>query len=388
MISLYFFGALCGWHAGNWHKTDRSITSGINCQDMDNGALLPNTAARQNLSIHATTEQKNRLILLSENTELLHAEIHSLTVQELTGLIDLISSRASIDGLSAEDTVLVGELVSRLFDVDPDSILDWIAAHSNGRNRRLYFKMFLDTASRHSPSEALAFAEKYYASTKDAVFFPRNFLGQMSDLGSDHLLRALKLTVGKTDQITNLPNEYPGDFDYQDLAEGIVKLDVGLPRDADLQISTVGFFASWLQTDADAAYRWFVSIPPDDRDSLGGIASFFSGYSKVALPEDYGTFAAQVTMSDLNSDMAWEDASMLLMQYPDYSVTQAFVTEVSRSISSNTVYQKLLEQTNVGGGNFFDAHRRILFNMAPEGIREEYLRLAPEHALRSLGFLK
>lgn len=340
--------------------------------------------------LHARPRVSSQPLLkdLAEDPERWERELASLSCSELESLVSMIAAGVGIDGIDSQKRQQIEEMLARMYEIDPLQTVEWLVNLPNGANRRIFFRSVLGSEAEKDPSQALALAESFQSRTGDALSLPDNLAQKLVSLGPDALLQVMELTVGDTNDVSDLPHKYPKDFDFKKVVEGMAKLKGGLAENQNFYVSTSSLLAGWLTQDAQAAYDWFVSAPQNQKDIVGGVPGFFQGYAAVAQPEDYARFAAQFTLAGEPTDQSWSDATYILMTHPDTSVLNAFLAEASKHQDSTLVFRKLLEESNGYSGSGFDRLRRSLLDQAPEDARTEYLSNAPEHVQNALGLSK
>ncbi|MCU0750340.1 MAG: hypothetical protein MUF13_12415 [Akkermansiaceae bacterium] len=325
----------------------------------------------------------SRLRKLAEDPQHLDAELDSLPGSDLPELINLLAAQGGIEGLLGEERERIQLLLKRRYEESPEDTIAWILATPHPGDRRFYFESVFEIAAAKDPVKALEMAERIRRETGDGISLPPDFINKVARMGADSLLRAMALTLGKADRRSGWDVDFPADFDFKTAANGLAEMCKQRTQGEDFRTYPCNLVESWVKQDVQAAYAWVAANDAQANFFSCGLSDFFTGYAKLAEPSEYGSFAAQATLTGDLNERSWDVALNALMKNPDSSVIDAFLTAGSNQRDTGEMLTKLIDASI----NYYSADvlRQNLFNRLSEEQRAKYLLTAPEKIRSHLG---
>jgi hypothetical protein len=325
----------------------------------------------------------SRLRKLVDDPQHLDAELDSLSASDLPELIHLLAAQGGIEGLSGEERERIKLLLKRRYEESPEDTIAWILATPHSGDRRFYFESVFEIAAAKDPVKALEMAEHIRRETGDGISLPPDFINKVARIGADSLVRAMALTLGKAEMKSGWDVDFPADFDFKTAADGLAEMSKHRTQGENFRTYPCNLVESWVKQDAQAAYAW--AAANDDQGKLfgSGLSDFFAGYAKLAEPSEYGSFAAQATLTGDLNERSWDVALNALLKNPDSSVIDAFLTGESNQRDTGEILTKLIDASI----NYYNADvlRKNLFHRLSEEQRAKYLLTAPEKIRSHLG---
>ena len=249
-------------------------------------------------------------------------------------------------------------------------------------NRKYYFECILDAAASKDATQALELAERFRLETGDTISPPTQLCKAMAGQGAESLLRTLKLSIGQRQGATGATIDFPKDFDFARMADGLIEAVSHMAEGEQFTSMPSNFIESWTRRDPQAAYEWALAtdteLKPNAIPFFRGLSGFLDGYAKISEPADYGRFAAEATMTGELTEKSWRNAYSALSANLDTVSIDAFFSEASAHRDSGEIVRGLLDISRNFSGGSYDQLRNRMFRRLPEDQRAAYIRDAPE----------
>lgn len=342
----------------------------------------PRPSSRPRPDLAKGDNRISRLRKLAEDPQHLDAELDSLPASDLPELINLLAAQGGIEGLSGEERERIQLLLKRRYEESPEDTIAWILATPHPGDRRFYYESVFDSAAAKDPVKALEMAERIRRETGDGISLPPDFINKVTRIGADSLVRAMALTLGKADRRSGWDVDFPADFDFKTAADGLAEMCKRRTQGEYFRTYPCNLVESWVKQDAQAAYAWAAANNDQGQLFGSGLSEFFAGYAKLAEPSEYGRFAAEAIFAKEVDERSWEVALRSLMENPDSTVLDAFLTAGANQRDTGEILTKLIDASD--NYSSADILRQNLFNRLTEEQRAKYLLTAPEKIRRKL----
>ena len=331
MLPIFAFGILVGWSArgGGTSQPQAEIS-----QVRPTKAQRPQERAVEKSGHDAKWQVFGKRAKDLKDKEM-DAVVNQLPPNDRMSAIGALAAQAGLWGLNSNVRSMMEKILATWADENFDEA--WISAQNekNPDLRNFMMKRVLDKLSDKDPDRAFAIHLEQKAIDPDFNSNAQDrFLSAKLQLGAEEFLGALSQTkFGNSSTGLNLEN-FPDDFDYRMLADGLSKLLKEHQYPAQFPTS---FYMKWARKDPEAVYAWWAgnTSPP-----FSDLNKIIEGIESRAPSSSVGWIASKLQEPDaprkkiieeLSNSSAWlakTNINSIAQALPDEAASDTFLTEI------------------------------------------------------------
>lgn len=290
---------------------------------------------------------------------------------DLQDKITALARSAGIEGLDGEGLRGLEALMKAWFETSPQEALAWAAAQQPVGDRHFYLEAILEEVQNEDFHAAVEFIETYLAGDGLATEIPRPMLERAGQEGAEMLLRLLTASTGKQDTGSGWSVDFPADFDFQRLMDGLADAEKNLPFGYGLTTYPANVVEEWTNARPQEAYNWLKSA--DSNLIHSSMGDFYRAYAPATGAAEYGEFTRQVHASEADPEQAAKSALLALASKPESGVMEEFFNGFPtgrREAVLEEIYHAAVGRQGLG----IDTTRRLLLKQMDPARMLEFLR--------------
>jgi len=196
--------------------------------------------------------------------------LKNLAPKDRLQALETLAAQSGPDGLDWRLQGMIRKILKELADQDFDGAWSWAQGVASEATRHYMMESLLKELVKADPDRALALhLEQLAADPNFTSDVPHTLVESKVGEGAQALLNLFAKFPAKSGGGSGSDMNFPKDFDFQLLADGIRKMTNGTDV---LPAYPMNFLSEWAARDPEAAYAYW---------SGGGVPSWFGGWDKL-----------------------------------------------------------------------------------------------------------
>lgn len=313
--------------------------------------------------LDAATKSTNE----TDKLDKIRSEIRDLPISDIPLMIEQMSRRAGFSGLDARQKGVIGDLVLKWYEQEPQTSLDWVAAMENATDRQSLMSKIVGKEAGKDLDHAVELAKRYGTKELGGLEMPQEIKQKLESLGVESMfevLRAFPTMEGRFESSITFADNFP----FKNLAYMLTKNS----KEAEhFSFFPSNFLQEWTRRDPQAAWQWVTAGENIDSLVFSDPRGFFEAYRAGRSAEEINTLILDYMSRQTDDDRKFQFAWNSLADHVDAAQIRDFLMRLPGERSENL--HQMVKVAARGFGSNYDNFKEALYGMMSPQERMEIL---------------